>query len=79
MTLEGRIENGMVVFDAPVPLPNGTRVTVSVDSSTALPDSSPQQPTLYDRLKSVVGSAKGLPSDLAMNHDHYLHGQPKRQ
>lgn len=38
-----------------------------------------QLPTLYDRMKSVVGIAKGLPDDFALNHDHYLHGQPKRQ
>ena len=35
-------------------------------------------PTLYERLKDIIGSAKGLPPDLARNHDHYLHGQPKR-
>ena len=35
-------------------------------------------PTLYERLKPVIGIAKGLPPDLARNHDHYLYGGPKR-
>jgi hypothetical protein len=31
-----------------------------------------------EALLEVAGSAQGLPSDLARNHDHYLHGAPKR-
>lgn len=30
------------------------------------------------KLGSLVGSVSNLPSDLARNHDHYLHGKPKR-
>jgi hypothetical protein len=30
-------------------------------------------------LLRFAGKAKGLPSDLAANHDHYLHGLPKRE
>jgi len=29
-------------------------------------------------LLEVAGTATGLPSDFAHNHDHYLHGLPKR-
>lgn len=29
-------------------------------------------------LLEVAGTAEGLPADLARNHDHYLHGAPKR-
>lgn len=29
-------------------------------------------------LLKYAGKAKGLPRDLARNHDHYLHGTPKR-
>ena len=31
-----------------------------------------------EALASLVGSVDGLPEDLALNHDHYLHGTPKR-
>jgi hypothetical protein len=34
--------------------------------------------TLAERLKNVIGQGKGLPSDLAKNHDHYIHGAPKK-
>ena len=33
---------------------------------------------LSRRLLDVAGTAKGLPDDLAQNHDHYLHGRPKQ-
>ncbi len=29
-------------------------------------------------LLEVAGTARNLPEDLAHNHDHYLHGAPKR-
>jgi len=29
-------------------------------------------------LLEVAGTADDLPSDLAVNHDHYLYGAPKR-
>jgi len=34
--------------------------------------------TLYDTLKEIIGQAEGLPPDFAAEHDHYLHGKPKR-
>jgi hypothetical protein len=33
---------------------------------------------LGEKLMQYAGKAKGLPSDLARNHDHYLHGTPKK-
>ena len=29
-------------------------------------------------LLEIAGTAEGLPTDFAENHDHYLHGTPKR-
>jgi hypothetical protein len=79
MTLQGHIENGHVVLDVPMGLPDGTKVTVVVQPNDDAPQSAETFPSLYERLKPVAGKAKGLPTDLAINHDHYLHGQPKRQ
>lgn len=31
-----------------------------------------------DSLLEIAGTAEGLPSDFAHNHDHYLHGAPRR-
>ncbi|HUS38884.1 MAG TPA: hypothetical protein VMX74_05510, partial [Pirellulales bacterium] len=61
-------------------LPEGAEVRVDVlDGETVDATKAAQSgETLYDRLKPVIGSAKGLPPDLAAQHDHYLHGRPKR-
>jgi hypothetical protein len=38
---------------------------------------SPRRKTLADQLGDLVGSVPDLPSDMAEQHDHYLHGAPK--
>ena len=35
--------------------------------------------SLSEILLSFAGKAKGLPEDMALNHDHYLHGLPKKK
>jgi hypothetical protein len=69
MSLEGHIENGVVVFDQPVSLPNGTPVRVEVVAGGK---------TLAERFKNVIGAGVDLPEDMAKNHDHHLHGTPKQ-
>ena len=78
MVYQGHVENGTVVLDSPATLPDGVRVEIAVIEERDGEQVSDSVPSLYDRLKSVAGMAKGLPPDLALNHDHYLHGQPKR-
>jgi hypothetical protein len=34
--------------------------------------------TLGQRLMKFAGRAKGLPRDMARNHDHYIHGAARR-
>jgi len=31
-----------------------------------------------EALLEIAGTAEGLPPDFAENHDHYLHGAPKK-
>jgi hypothetical protein len=76
MSLEGRIHEGTVIFDAPVSLPEGTRVRVEPVSEP--PEQSGDGESLLDILGDVVGSIDDLPADLAEQHDHYLYGTPKR-
>ena len=38
----------------------------------------PSNLSIGKKLLTLAGKAKGLPSDFAANHDHYLHGLPKR-
>jgi hypothetical protein len=70
MTLEGHIQNGVVVFDEAVTIPEGTAVRVEAIT--------PPSKTLAERFKSVIGAGVDLPEDLAKNHDYYLHGTPKQ-
>jgi hypothetical protein len=69
----GEVRNGVIVLEgAPPSLPEGARVRVE------LIESPPEPGTMADRLRPVIGRARGLPADLAEQHDHYIHGQPKR-
>jgi hypothetical protein len=76
MTYRGRVENGTIVLDEAVELPEGAKV--KVDLCDALTVDEGQIPTLYERLKSVIGKAEGLPTDASVNIDHYLYGNPKQ-
>ena len=78
MTYRGHIENGAVVLDEAVALPDGAKVEVAVLGSAQTPSDDGPIPTLYERLKPVIGIAEGLPADFAAHHDHYAHGRPKR-
>lgn len=72
MTYRGTIKDGVVVLKDAGALPDGTVVDVHpADEPAHLPD--------WDEvLKEFIGQADGLPSDMARNHDHYLHGAAKR-
>jgi hypothetical protein len=80
MTYRGHVENGMIVLDGPERLPEGSEVQVQPIEKPVPPAGDDREiPSLYERLKPLVGCLKGLPSDLAENHDHYLYGVPKRK
>lgn len=78
MVYRGHIRDGRVELDEQVRLPEGAPVEVSITPQPPAVQGDEFGPTLYERLKPVIGIAKGLPPDLARNHDHYLHGGPKR-
>jgi hypothetical protein len=76
MTYRGRVKDGVIVLDPPVVLPEGAVVEVATVPAGA-PDT-PSTPTLAQRYAAVIGIIEGLPCDLAENHDHYIHGTPRR-
>jgi hypothetical protein len=71
MTYKGKVKDGVVVLEPGVRLDEGAEVVV--EPVKAAPSRS-----LSEQLRPLIGIAKGLPKDLAENHDHYLHGRPKR-
>ncbi len=83
MSLTGTVVNGVVVFDGgPVP-PEGTRVEVVLPAERAA-GGAPTAPTgetptgPHAWMLKFAGKAVGMPADFAEQHDHYIHGTPKR-
>jgi hypothetical protein len=70
MKYSGSVKSGVVVLDEPAALQEGTVVAVEIISG----DSSKKEKTLA----SFAGALNTLPEDFAENHDHYLHGRPKK-
>lgn len=78
MPYRGHVENGTVVFDEPTEIAEGTMVAVAVLEQRAVRREEDTAVSDYDRLEPLIGKAEGLPPDFAENHDHYIHGQPKK-
>jgi hypothetical protein len=70
MKYRGKVSGGIVVLEPGVNLPDGADVRIELVTHPPT--------TLGQRLMKFAGRARDLPSDMADNHDHYLHGQPKR-
>jgi hypothetical protein len=70
MVYRGHVQNGVVVVDGAPELPEGAEVRVELLTAEG------QGSTLGQRLMEFAGVLKGLPADLARNHDHYLSGVP---
>ena len=71
MLLEGTIKNGTIVLDQPPSLPDGERVEVELKAIAQA------QPTFIDLLE-FADCMPDMPADFAAQHDHYIHGTPKR-
>ena len=70
MTIMGTVRNGTIVLENSQKLPDGTRVQVVVQAGES-------EPTLTGLLK-YAGCMPDLPADFAQQHDHYIHGTPKK-
>lgn len=81
MTFRGKMKNGVVVLNGPNAPPEGAPVSVRMLKPIASrPVRARKRPmTDYDRLKPFIGIADDLPSDISVNHDHYLYGTAKRE
>jgi hypothetical protein len=78
MTLNGHIQNGVIVLDENIPLPEGAAVRVQIVEPIKPAASDQELPTLAETLKDFIGVLEDLPEDAAENHDHYLYGTPKK-
>ena len=66
MSITAVIEKGIIKLPKDVAWASGTVVRIEPVEE--------QPPTLFDTLKDFDGMANDLPSDLAANLDHYVHG-----
>ncbi len=71
MTYAGHVKEGVVVFDGPDRPAEGAIVRVEEASQA-------EKPNWGEVFKDLIGAVDGLPQDMAENHDHYIHGAPKR-
>jgi hypothetical protein len=66
MSITAVVEKGIIRLPKDAPWPSGTLVRIEpVEELT---------PTLLETLKDFDGIAGDLPTDLAANLDHYVHG-----
>lgn len=72
MTYIGKVRNGTVVLPPAAKLTNGMKVRVEPLEEHSESDE------FTRKLLKLSRKVKGLPADLAENHDHYLYGTPKR-
>jgi hypothetical protein len=65
------VKNGEIVLPPGVDWPNGTVVRIEQVKKEE------ELPTLYETMKDFVGIGPEGITDMAENHNHYLHGHPK--
>jgi hypothetical protein len=73
MSITAIVENGTIKL--PVHVPDGTQVEIIIMPQN---EGGAVAQSFFDTVRDLVGSADGLPEDFAAEHDHYIHGTPKR-
>jgi hypothetical protein len=66
------VKDGKIVLPGGVDWPNGTVVRIEQVKQGNKPRN------LRELLKAYEGIADDLPADMAENHNHYIHGHPKK-
>ena len=73
MSITVTVENDTIKL--PVHVPDGTRleITLPEEKTAGVPKGN-----ALAWMKEFVGCIDSLPADFAAEHDHYIHGRPKR-
>lgn len=74
MSITATVENNTIKLPEGVHLPDGT--TVRIETESAAPTSKRQNALAW--MEGFIGCIDTLPEDFAAEHDHYIHGTPKR-
>ncbi len=78
MTYQGHVENGHVILDGGVTLPNGTPVVVTIAPPAEATAEKREIRSLYERMKPIIGIAKDLPPDASSRIDEILYGRDEK-
>lgn len=71
MSFKGKIQNGVVVLPPEVKLPEGTAVNVE-------PLDVPENDPFVQAVLKLAKPRPHWPKDYALNHGHYVCGEPKK-
>jgi hypothetical protein len=69
VSVTGKVKNGVVVLPRGTVLPEGAQVTIQI-----VPANDP----LAAAIENLAKPREHLPPDYALNHGHYVGGEPKR-
>ncbi len=70
MSITAIVENDTIKLPPGVHVPDGTQARIVFETAGGR--------TLTERYARLIGITDQLPEDMAENHDHYLHCQPKK-
>jgi hypothetical protein len=79
-SVKGTYRNGIIQLDEPVSAEEGQPVIITFVEFIDQPEQSSEDSSWDDLMDFIEENAieTGIP-DLAHQHDHYLHGTPKRE
>jgi len=72
MSVTGKVKNGVVVLPPGTKLPEGAEVRVEPVKRTEEDD------PLVAAVERLAKPRHHLPNDYALNHGHYIRGEPKK-
>jgi hypothetical protein len=81
-TVSGTYQNGIVQLDEPLPEQDQQKVLITfLDEAPPIPVDPSSDDSAWDQLTQLIqrSQVRSGVGDLAHQHDHYLHGTPKRE
>lgn len=72
MSFTGTVKNGVVILPPDVKLPDGAEVDV------VLREVQPQEDPFLEAVKKAARPRPHWPEDYALNHGHYVSGEPQK-
>jgi len=72
MSVTGKVKNGVIVLPPGTRLPEGAEVRIQTIESAVAED------PLVAAVQRLAKPRSHLPKDYALNHGHYIRGEPKK-